>query len=661
MSGELKRTPFRKILIANRGEIALRIMRTARRLGYGVVAVYSRADADALHVREADEAVCIGEALPAQSYLRINAIVAAAKASGADAVHPGYGFLAENEDFAAACRDAGLVFIGPSPEAIKAMGNKAGAKEIMQAAGVPCMPGYQGSDRSDEAMLAEAGKIGFPVMIKAVAGGGGRGMRLVPDAAAFPDLLRSARSEAHGAFGDPSVILERAIVNPRHIEIQVFGDRHGNAIHLGERDCSVQRRHQKLVEEAPSPAVSMELRARMGAIAVAATLSIGYEGAGTLEFLLDESGKFYFMEMNTRLQVEHPVTEAITGLDLVELQLRTAAGEQLGLRQEDIKFSGHAIEVRLCSEDANHDFMPQSGKMALWQMPGELRVEHALQSGSEIPPFYDSMIAKIIAHGTTRDEARRRLIHGLEQTVAFGVTTNQVFLAACLRHPAFAKGEATTAFIGQHRDELLAPLAGAATSAALAALLLHVTDRHAPPWRKGRTLAATFPVPMRIEIDHSIHEWEIVRESDGGYVATTNGSEIRFEIDELNSDTIRYRIDGLTESSRFFRDGDRLHVLHHGSSNSVRDLTLTAPASTIAGGGDGKVRAAMNGRVVAVLVKQGERVEAGQPVMTLEAMKMEHVHTAPVSGTISAIDVAEGEQVTTGKIVVEIEPNPPQA
>ena len=331
----------------------------------------------------------IGEALPAQSYLRIEAIIAAAKASGADAVHPGYGFLAENGDFAQACRDAGLVFIGPSPEAIRLMGNKAGAKDIMRAAGVPCVPGYQGTEQSDAVMLAEAKKIGFPVMIKAVAGGGGRGMRQVPDAAAFPDALRSARSEAQGAFGDPTVILERAISDPRHIEIQVFGDRYRNAVHLGERDCSVQRRHQKLIEEAPSPAVSPKLRARMGEVAVSAIKSIGYEGAGTLEFLLDPSGEFYFMEMNTRLQVEHPVTEAITGLDLVELQLRIARGEPLGLVQEDIKFSGHAIEVRLCSEDAGHDFMPQSGRMALWQMPQDVRVEHALQSGTEIPPFYD--------------------------------------------------------------------------------------------------------------------------------------------------------------------------------------------------------------------------------------------------------------------------------
>jgi geranyl-CoA carboxylase alpha subunit len=658
----MKRTPFHKILIANRGEIALRIMRTARRLGYGVVAVYSDADRDALHVREADEAIRIGEALPAQSYLRIEALIAAAKTSDADAIHPGYGFLAENEDFAQACRDAGLVFIGPSPEAIKAMGNKAGAKAIMQGAGVPCVPGYQGADQSDAAMLVEARKIGFPVMIKAVAGGGGRGMRLVTDAAGFPDALRSARSEAQGAFGDAGVILERAILEPRHIEIQACGDRYGNAVHLGERDCSVQRRHQKLIEEAPSPAVSAELRARMGAVAVAAVKSIGYEGAGTLEFLLDQNGEFYFMEMNTRLQVEHSVTEAITGLDLVELQLRIASGEPLGLTQDDIKFSGHAIEVRLCSEDAAHDFMPQSGRMVLWQMPDGLRVEHALQSGSEIPPFYDSMIAKLISHGATRDEARRRLIHGLEQTGAFGVTTNQAFLAASLGHPAFAAGEATTAFIGKYRDDLRAQRKDAASEAALAALLLYVTDAHAPPWRSGRTLAATFPMPARIELDHGVHDLEIVRERDGGYVARLDGGECRFEIDELGRDAIRFRVNGVMESARFFRDGDRLYILHRGVTLSVRDLTLAAPAATAAAtGSDGKVRAAMNGRVVAVLVKQGERVAAGQPVMTLEAMKMEHVHTAPISGTISAIDVVEGEQLTTGKIVVEIEAEAPPA
>jgi geranyl-CoA carboxylase alpha subunit len=653
MSG-MKHTPFFKILVANRGEIALRIMRTARRLGYGVVAVYSDADCDALHVREADSAVRIGEALPAQSYLKIDAIIAAAKAAGADAVHPGYGFLAENEGFAKSCRDAGLVFIGPLPQAIKAMGNKAGAKEIMKKTGVPVVPGYQGADQGDAVMLSEAKKIGFPVMIKAVAGGGGRGMRLVPDAAAFLDSLRSARSEAKAAFGDGSVILERAIQNPRHIEIQVFGDRYGNAIHLGERDCSVQRRHQKLIEEAPSPAVSPKLRERMGNVAVAAVRSLRYEGAGTLEFLLDESGEFYFMEMNTRLQVEHPVTEAITGRDLVELQLRVASGEPLGLVQEDITFSGHAIEVRLCSEDAGHDFMPQSGNMALWQMPEGVRVEHALRSGSEIPPFYDSMIAKIISHGRDRSEARGKMICALEQTVALGVTTNQAFLNSCLRHPAFAAGKATTAFIGKHRDELLAHK-DAVAEAALVALLLYVTSPHAPLWQSGRSLAATFPVPLRLAIGDVIFEVEIVRERDGGYVAEFGGRKHRFEIDELGRDSIRFRTGGVMESAKFFRHSDRLHVLHRGKPIAVRDLTLAAPEAAVSNGGDGKVRAAMNGRVVAVLVKPGDRVTAGQPVMTLEAMKMEHVHVAGIAGVVSAIDVVEGEQVTTGKIVVEIE------
>ena len=655
IAGPMPHRPFFKILIANRGEIALRIMRTARRLGHGVVAVYSDADRDARHVREADQAVRIGEPLPAQSYLNIDAILAAARATGADAVHPGYGFLAENADFATACRDAGLVFIGPSPEAIKAMGNKAGAKTIMQTAGVPCVPGYQGEDQGDAVMLAQAEAIGFPVMIKAVAGGGGRGMRLVADAAAFAEALRGARSEAAAAFGDGTVILERAIVDPRHIEIQVFGDAFGNAIHLGERDCSVQRRHQKLIEEAPSPAVTPDLRARMGAVAVAAVKTIGYEGAGTLEFLLDPSGHFYFMEMNTRLQVEHPVTEAITRLDLVELQLRVAAGEPLPLRQEDVRFSGHAIEVRLCSEDANQDFMPQSGRMALWQMPETLRVEHALQSGSEIPQFYDSMIAKLISFGTTREEARGRLISGLEQAIAFGVTTNQAFLISCLRHSTFAKGEATTAFIGRHRDALLAQGKPAVSEAALAALLLYVSNRHAPPWRRGRSLAASFPIPLRIEIGDAVSEWEVGRQRDGCYLVSGEGGEHRFDIDEIADTAIRFRSGGVMESAKFLRDGDRLHVLHRGLTFSVSDLTLAAPETAAADGGDGKVRAALNGRIVALLVRPGERVAAGQPVLTLEAMKMEHVHTAGVAGTIAAIAVAEGEQVTTGRIVVEIE------
>jgi geranyl-CoA carboxylase alpha subunit len=653
-NGSVQSRPFFKVLIANRGEIALRVMRSARKLGLGVVAVYSDADRDAMHVRQADQAVRIGEALPAQSYLNIPAIMAAAKASGADAVHPGYGFLAENEAFAQACKDAGLVFIGPSPQAIESMGNKAGAKEIMKKAGVPCVPGYQGADQGDEIMLTEARKIGFPVMIKAVAGGGGRGMRLVTDAAAFPDALRSARSEAKAAFGDPTVILERAIQNPRHIEIQVFGDSHGNAIHLGERDCSVQRRHQKLIEEAPSPAVTPELRARMGEVAVAAVKALRYEGAGTLEFLLDPSGDFYFMEMNTRLQVEHPVTEAVTGLDLVELQLRVARGEPLPLKQQDVRFAGHAIEVRLCSEDAAQDFMPQSGRMAHWEVPDGIRVEHALQSGTEIPPFYDSMIAKVISHGATREEARGRLIVGLEQLVALGVTTNQAFLMSCLRHPGFARGEATTAFIGAHRDELLAPSGNAAFDIALAGLLLYVTNPQAPPWRRGRSLAATFPLPGKMELAGHVHQLEVTRERDGSYSVITDGRQDRFEIDQLDSGAIRFRNDGVMDSAKFLRDGDGLYLQHRGVPLAITDLTFAAPKAAASNGGDGKVRAAMNGRVVAVLVKPGDRVTAGQPVLTLEAMKMEHVHKAGIDGVIAAIDVAEGEQVTTGKIVAEI-------
>ncbi|MGH6679952.1 MAG: biotin carboxylase N-terminal domain-containing protein, partial [Bradyrhizobium sp.] len=608
---------------------------------------------DALHVREADAAVRIGEAQPVQSYLNIAAIIAAAKTSGADAVHPGYGFLAENEALAAACEDAGLVFIGPSAEAIKAMGNKAAAKQMMQSFGVPCVPGHQGADQSDEAMLKEAGKIGFPVMIKAAAGGGGRGMRLVAQRAAFADALRSARSEAKAAFGDDMLILERAIENPRHIEIQVFGDVYGNAIHLGERDCSVQRRHQKLIEEAPSPAVSPQLREAMGAVAVEAVKRLSYEGAGTLEFLLDQHGAFYFMEMNTRLQVEHPVTEAITGLDLIELQLRVARGELLGLRQADIKFAGHAIEVRLCSEDATRDFMPQSGTMARWQMPDSIRVEHALRSGSEIPPFYDSMVAKLVSHGATREEARARLICALEQTIAFGVTTNQAFLMSCLRHPVFARGEATTAFIERHRVELQAK-EPSGMDVALAALLLHVSSPCAPSWRGGRTLAAAFAIPARLELDGGVHEFNLIREREGGYIVAIDGAEYRFEIEEAGDNEVRFRADGVMQGVKFLRARDHLYFQHRGFPHSVRDLTLAAPQTAASGGGDGKVRAALNGRIVAVLVKPGERVSVGQPVMTLEAMKMEHVHRAGIAGTIASIDVAEGEQVTTGRIVVEI-------
>jgi len=654
MSGT-KLTPFRKILIANRGEIALRVMRTAKRLGYETVAVYSTADAKARHVGEADQAVWIGESQPSQSYLRIDAIVAAAKASGADAVHPGYGFLAENAEFAKACRDAGLVFIGPSPEAIHTMGHKAGAKDIMQKAGVPCVPGYQGEDQSDDAMLTAAKRIGFPVMIKAVAGGGGRGMRLVGDDTAFPDALRAARSEAQNAFGDPTVILERAIVQPRHIEIQVFGDRHGNAIHLGERDCSVQRRHQKLIEEAPSPVVSPELRARMGATAVAAVKAINYEGAGTLEFLLDGAGNYYFMEMNTRLQVEHPVTEAITGLDLVELQLRVAGGEPLPLQQEDVSFSGHAIEVRLCAEDAAHNFMPQSGKMLRWHAPSDLRVEDALESGGEIPPFYDSMIAKIISLGATRDEARRKLIAGFDRMTALGVTTNQSFLARCLDHPAFAAGQATTAFIAEHSADLSPPKSEDGRHAAVAALLVHVSAIGAIHAQQGLGLAHVYAIPLRFELDGHVVEPTVRRERGDVFKIGIAESEHALTLGPRDGDMVHFTSDGVLGSARFVRVGADLYFSFAGVTSHVRDLSHMAVMKAGAAGSDGKLRASMNGRVVSVLAKAGDIVAAGAPVIVLEAMKMQHVHAAPVSGKLMALNAAEGDQVTTGFVVAEIE------
>ena len=553
----------------------------------------------------------------------------------------------------------GLVFVGPSPEAIVAMGDKAGAKRLMVDAGVPCIPGYQGEDQSDETLAREAARIGFPVMIKATAGGGGRGMRLVRSAEEFADLLRSARSEAKSAFGDDTVILERAIEEPRHIEIQVFADRHGNAIHLGERDCSVQRRHQKVIEEAPSPAVGPELRARMGATAVAAVRAIGYEGAGTLEFLLDAQGNYFFMEMNTRLQVEHPVTEAITGLDLVELQLHVAAGEPLPIAQSDVRFAGHAIEVRLCAEDAAAGFMPQSGTLTTWRAPHGVRVEHALASGTEVPPYYDSMIAKIIAHGRTRDDARRRLVHALEDTVALGITTNQVFLARCLEHPEFAAGGATTAFIGRHQAALLEPDAELrARAEAVVAVLLQDTAGGPRARPTGRRLSHSLAVPLRFELNGRVCHAGVVQHATHDYSVDVEGRHFELEVVDLGANTVRFGCDGVVESAAYHRDGNRLLVHYRGLPCTVEDQTRSAVARRAEGGGDGKVRATMNGRVVAVQVAVGDVVRAGQPMVTLEAMKMEHVHGAPLAGRVTALHVSVGDQVAARRVVAEIEAEP---
>jgi geranyl-CoA carboxylase alpha subunit len=615
------RMSFSKILVANRGEIAWRIMRTAKAMGYRTVAVYSDADKDAPHVGFADEAVRIGPPPVGESYLSIDRILEAAHISGADAVHPGYGFLSENEAFASACEKAGLVFIGPPPAAIAAMGNKAAAKRRMIDAGVPCVPGYQGADQSDGNLEKEARKIGLPVMVKAAAGGGGRGMRLVTDDGDLLEAIRTARTEAESAFGSGELILEKAVVDARHVEIQVFADAHGNVIHLGERDCSVQRRHQKVIEEAPSPAVNADLRARMGAAAVAAARTIGYRGAGTVEFLLGSDGAFYFLEMNTRLQVEHPVTEAITGLDLVEWQLRVARGEALPLKQEQVQLKGHAIEVRLYAEDAYAGFLPQTGRIDVWRPasgPG-VRTDHGMKDRLAISPFYDPMIAKVIAHGATRDEACRRLVKALRDTVVLGPTTNRHFLIRLLEHPEFAAGNATTAFLTKHA--FAAP---------------EITDKH---WRLAASLlwrrsAERYPAALR-GWRNSNPEPTPIRLAVGAVERL-----IDVKAEDVSSETPPFHIDGNDISV----DLDALTV-------RFTDRTYAPPASAAAGS-DGKLRAPMDGRIVAIKVAAGEKVSRGQTLIVLEAMKIQHQLKAALDTEIESVAVQEGQQVANRAVLV---------
>ena len=645
-------TPFTKLLVANRGEVAVRVMRTARAMGYRTVAIFSDADAGAVHVAVADEAIGIGGTLPAQSYLDIAKVIAAARRCGADAVHPGYGFLAENAFFAQACREAGLTFVGPSPEAIVSMGDKAEAKRLMQAAGVPCIPGYQGSDQSEDRLFAEGQAIGWPVMIKAVAGGGGRGMRLVGSADEFAPALASARSEAVSAFGNGDMLLEQAIIDPRHVEIQVFADRYGNAIHLGERDCSVQRRHQKVIEEAPSPAVDADLRERMGSTAITAVLSIGYEGAGTFEFLLDRDRNFYFMEMNTRLQVEHPVTEAITGLDLVELQLRVAAGEPLPLAQEDVTFAGHAIEVRLCAEDPDAGFIPQSGRMSRWAVPAGLRTDHALASGSEISPFYDSMIAKLISHGATREEARRKLVTGLNETVALGVATNRAFAARCLMHPTFVAGQATTGFIAAAAEELRASDTAAKTAALVGAAVLSCVNQ--PTFLGAPSLAYRGLVAMRLGINAAVHEINVTRLGDAEFEVGSGGKFRRIALTRTGDEVAAINLDGVNSAVNWLIEEGRLLIQFAGEAYEIHDLSFAAVISGEDDASDGRILASMTGRVVAVHASVGDQIEAGQSIATLEAMKMEQAHFAPISGQLQALHVAVGDQVASGRVIAEI-------
>ena len=665
-------TGFTRLLVANRGEIAVRVMRTARAMGYGTVAVHSTADAGAEHVRVADAAVCIGGAAPADSYLLVEAIIDAAKATGADAIHPGYGFLAENPALPEACAAAGITFVGPGAGAIRAMGDKAGAKALMQAAGVPCVPGWQGEDQSAARLAEEAARIGFPVMIKAVAGGGGRGMRLVERAEAFPAALASARSEALGAFGSDVVLLEKAIPDPRHVEIQVMADRHGAAIHLGERDCSVQRRHQKLIEEAPSPAVSPALRARMGAVSVAAAQAIGYVGAGTFEYLLNADGAFYFMEMNTRLQVEHPVTEAVTGLDLVELQLRVAAGERLPLTQEEVRFEGHAIEARLCAEDPGAGFMPQSGTLALWSPAAGIRADHALRDGAEVPPHYDSMIAKLIAHGPSRDDARRRLISGLGATAALGVRTNKAFLADCLGHPVFAAGRAGTGFVAAHGPGGTDGAEEARAAMVAAAILragpgLRLTHGYSAPMRLARGGAELRPAAralrdgrVEVEMDGAppLSLRVLGRESVPGSVSCRDGLPGSAPVRETAS--VALELDGAARRALLLEAEGRIWLELDGRVHDWEDLTFAPAVSAAAAGGDGRLRAAMNGAVTAVNVAVGDAVAAGQVLAVLEAMKMEHAHASPVAGRVTAVHAAPGMQVSTHALLVEVAPETEQ-
>ncbi|WP_119420185.1 acetyl/propionyl/methylcrotonyl-CoA carboxylase subunit alpha [Desertibaculum subflavum] len=652
---------FTNILIANRGEIACRIIRTARAMGYRMTAVFSDADADARHVALADQAARIGPPDVRSSYLNIDAILAAAKKAGADAVHPGYGFLSENEGFAAACEQAGLVFIGPPPAAIEAMGNKAAAKRRMIAAEVPTVPGYQGHDQSDARLAEEAERIGFPLMVKAAAGGGGRGMRVVGSMNEFARAVAGARSEAKNAFGSDELILERAVIGGRHVEIQVFADAHGNVIHLGERDCSAQRRHQKVIEEAPSPAVDPHLRARMGEAAVAAAKAIGYRGAGTVEFLLDANGHFYFLEMNTRLQVEHPVTEMVTGFDLVEWQLRVAAGEKLPISQEELTLTGHAIEARLYAEDPFRNFLPQSGDILVWA-PVErdgVRTDHGLKPRATISPYYDPMIAKVIAHGRTREEARRRLIAALQDTVVLGIQTNRRFLVDLVSHPVFVEGGTTTTFIqeafGPKSPLVKRPAPG--TEALAIAAVLHQRrlgaamplDGGARGWRS--TGITTQPLRLTIRDEH--HVVDVTPHSPAAFEVAVGDARVRVDIIEIGDNRLTMEIDGLRRTVAYaFRDAEL--VFEADGVSLVVAETLMVPRSAAEGDGDAELRAPMNGKIVSVLAQPGDKVAKGQRLIVLEAMKIEHEIAAGRAGTLATVNVKPGDQVPTRHLLASL-------
>ncbi|MGI9345841.1 MAG: acetyl/propionyl/methylcrotonyl-CoA carboxylase subunit alpha [Gammaproteobacteria bacterium] len=668
MAGQVR--DFSTLLIANRGEIAVRIMRTANSMGLRTVAVYSEADRFSAVVENADQAICIGPAPVADSYLNIERIIQAAKQSGADAIHPGYGFLSENAAFAQACEAAGLVFVGPSSEAIALMGDKAKAKQLMLKAGVPCVPGYQGSNQQFEQLQQEAERIGLPLMIKAVAGGGGRGMRLLHSLEGLDESLRQARSEAENAFGNGDLILERAISGARHVEIQIFADSQGHVVHLGERDCSVQRRYQKVIEEAPCPVMTPHLRQEMGQAAIAAAQAVAYRGAGTVEFLLDAQGSFYFLEMNTRLQVEHPVTEQITGLDLVRWQLQIASGMPLPMAQEQVSLAGHAIEVRLCAEAPESGFLPSTGRVELWQPPEAegIRVDSFLRTGDELSPFYDSMVAKIIATGADRNEARRKLVNALHNTALLGPDSNRDFLIALLESEGFASGQFNTDLISelygdagyQVSEPSMAELATAAT------LLLAVrrgraysrsvgVDVGLLDWSSNRQLQSVVQLAHSADPQGSI-TIAVRSLALNAYEVSCNDERFAISLKNLTRSQAEVSLDGRVVKAFFSSPSERsLHIALGCRTFRIVDLS-GGSGRGIESEGDNLVVAPMHGSLMQILVSEGDEIRKGDKIAVLEAMKMQHELTAQIDGTVVSIVAQEGAQLGAGELILQLEP-----
>jgi len=665
---------FDKILIANRGEIACRVIKTARRLGIKTVAVYSEADAGARHVRLADEAVLIGPAAAKESYLVAERILAAAKQTGAQAIHPGYGFLSENAAFAEACAAAGVVFIGPPASAIRAMGSKSAAKQLMEKAAVPLTPGYHGDNQEPDFLQAQADAIGYPVLIKAAAGGGGKGMRLVEKADDFKAALASCQREAASSFGSDHVLVEKYITKPRHIEIQVFADGHGNCVYLFERDCSVQRRHQKVLEEAPAPGMTLERRRQMGDAAVAAALAVGYQGAGTVEFIANQDGSFYFMEMNTRLQVEHPVTEMITGLDLVEWQLLVAAGEKLPLRQEQLAIRGHALEARIYAEDPDKGFLPSTGRLVHLAPPEEnlhVRVDTGVEQGDEITPWYDPMIAKLIVWDENRERALARMSQALAQYRVVGVANNVGFLSRLVACPAFATADLDTGLIEREKTFLF-PVEGDLPAevwlaAALAELLREraFAQEHAAadadphsPWhlRDGWRINSVARRTLKFRCGEVEKTVDIAYGSSGSshFDLSLDGKITRaaglFQADG----SLRADLDGRRLNASVVAAGEKRHVFLHGHCHILAAIDPLYHAGE-GGGAEGGLTAPMPGKVIALVASEGATVEKGAPLLILEAMKMEHTIAAPSAGTVKAFRFAVGDQVTDGAELVEFE------